>query len=108
MHPVTIQYCQCSNLRNAGTRVEQLLRYELWPATLDDTTTCCTMRVLDHFQLLTLQSKITAYDYYETLWKLTDRMGIRQRYVSYMITTGATLIDCATIGSAQTVPTYGP
>ncbi|GJF00807.1 CxC2 domain-containing protein [Phanerochaete sordida] len=80
LHPVNVQYCQCDRQKAAGTKLQQLLRYELYPATLEEPTTCCTFRGLEHFHLLTLQSKVTAYDYYLTLTKLTDRAGIRQRY----------------------------
>ncbi|EKM49499.1 uncharacterized protein PHACADRAFT_106782, partial [Phanerochaete carnosa HHB-10118-sp] len=71
-HPVNLQFCQ----------LQQLLRYELYPATLDDPTTCCTFRTLETFHLLTLQSKLMAYDYYITLTKLTDCVSIGQRYVN--------------------------
>lgn len=80
-HPVTVQFCQCNRLELAGDRVQQLLRYELYPATLDDPSTCCTLRMLEHFHILTLQSKVTAYDYYLALEKLTDRLGVKKRYV---------------------------
>ncbi|GJF00231.1 CxC2 domain-containing protein [Phanerochaete sordida] len=80
LHPVTVQYCQCNLQKAAGTKLQQLLRYELYPATLEEPTTCCTFRGLEQFHLLTLQSKLTAYDYYLTLTKLTDRPGLRQRF----------------------------
>ncbi|EKM49244.1 uncharacterized protein PHACADRAFT_59929, partial [Phanerochaete carnosa HHB-10118-sp] len=79
-HPVNLQFCQCNCLETAGTWVQQLLRYELYPATLDDPTTCCTFCALETFHLLTLQSKLMTYDYYITLTKLTDCVGIGQRY----------------------------
>ncbi|GJE90469.1 CxC2 domain-containing protein [Phanerochaete sordida] len=75
-HPVNVQFCQCDKQYRAGTRVQQLLRRELWPATLDDPSTCCTFRVLEMFHMLTLQSKVTAYDFYLTLQKTTDRFNI--------------------------------
>ena len=81
-HPVTLQYCQCSQLAAAGDTTEQLIRSELYGATLTDPSTFCTLRVLEYFHLLTLQSKITAYDYYMSLQKLTDVTGLQKRYVS--------------------------
>lgn len=81
-HPVNLQYCQCSQMARAGDTTEQLIRAELVGATLTDPSTFCTVRVLDHFHLLTLQSKITVYDFYMTLQKLTDIAGIRHGYVS--------------------------
>ncbi|KAI0772180.1 hypothetical protein BC629DRAFT_1595397 [Irpex lacteus] len=50
------------------------------PATLTDPTTCATFAVLEHFHITTLQSKITAYDYYSALEKLTDNTGLGIRY----------------------------
>ena len=82
IHPVTVLFCECDNMRHAGTHVQQLLRRELYPATITDATTCATFRLLETFHLLTLQSKVTAYDFYLTLEKLTDRTGVNKRYVS--------------------------
>lgn len=81
-HPVTVQYCQCSGEAQTGIRIQQLLRNKLYPATLDDPSMCCTFDTLNTFHLLTLQSKITAYDFYLTLQKLTDCVGLSKRYVS--------------------------
>ncbi|KAF7797641.1 hypothetical protein EIP86_008841 [Pleurotus ostreatoroseus] len=79
-HPINVLYCQCDRVHIAGTRVQQLLRSELFPATMQDPHTCCTFRVLETFHILTLQSKINQYDYYKSLEKLTDNTGLRMRY----------------------------
>ena len=71
-HSVALFYCKCDRLSQAGTRLEQLLRYELYPATLGEPSTCGTFRLLDTYHALTLQSKITVYDYYLTLNNMTD------------------------------------
>lgn len=81
LHPVTLQYCQCNLSNRAGDRVQQLLRMELYPATLYDPTTFCTFRLLETFHILTLQSKINATDFYESLVRLTDNLGIGRPYV---------------------------
>ncbi|KAF7796504.1 hypothetical protein EIP86_007682 [Pleurotus ostreatoroseus] len=75
IHPLTLQFCGCSRAHSAGSRTQQLLRYELYGATTTDPSTCCTLRLLEHFHMLTLQSKINAYDYYLSLEKLTDNTG---------------------------------
>lgn len=82
-HSVRLRYCQCNDASQAGNHVQQLLRHELYPASIVSPTTCCTMRMLEHFHMLTLQSKITAYDYYHSLEKLTDNIGLLSRVVSY-------------------------
>ena len=84
-HPVNIQFCQCGQVRNPGSRVQQLLRRKLFPATLTDPTTCCTFELLEHYHLLTLQSKITQFDFYETLQKHTNNTGSGVNYVSLCI-----------------------
>lgn len=81
-HPLTVQFCECDNQAAAGTRVQQLLRYELYPATLDDPSTCCTFRLMETFHLLTLQSKVTVYDFYVSLQKMTDRFALSKPFVS--------------------------
>ncbi|KIP01514.1 hypothetical protein PHLGIDRAFT_80473 [Phlebiopsis gigantea 11061_1 CR5-6] len=75
-HPVSIQFCGCDQVQKAGNRVEQLLRFELYPATIGDPSTCFTFQVLEHFHLLTLQSKTTAYDFYRTLQYITNNPGV--------------------------------
>ena len=81
-HAVTLSYCKCDQLSRAGTRLQQLLRYELYPATLGEPSTCATFRLLDTFHALTLQSKITVYDYYITLNNMTDPTAASITWVS--------------------------
>ncbi|KAJ3536762.1 hypothetical protein NM688_g6792 [Phlebia brevispora] len=76
IHPVTVYYCGCDNLSTAGTRLQQLLRYELFPATVAEPTTCATFRVMELFHMLTLQGKLTGYDFYLSLEYLLDNTGL--------------------------------
>lgn len=80
-HPVNLLFCNCDKVHQSGDRVQQLLRAELYPATLTDPTTYCTFRMLEQFHVLTLQSKISAYDYYISLEKITDNSGLGRHYV---------------------------
>ena len=75
-HKVAIQYCECNQIARPGTRVQQLLRYELYPATTSDPTTCATFRALELYHTLTLQSKISVYDFYLSLNHITDNTGV--------------------------------
>ncbi|KAF7799366.1 hypothetical protein EIP86_010598 [Pleurotus ostreatoroseus] len=79
-HPVNLLFCNCDKIHESGDRVQQLLRAELYPATLTDPTTYCTFRVLENFHILTLQSKISAYDYYTSLEKITDNSGLGKHH----------------------------
>ncbi|KAI0070972.1 hypothetical protein K474DRAFT_1561156, partial [Panus rudis PR-1116 ss-1] len=75
-HPVDIFYCECDKGHIAGNRLQQLLRAELYPATVAEPTTACTFRVLEAFHVLTLQSKLTIYDYYHSLEMMMDHSGL--------------------------------
>lgn len=81
-HPVTLLYCQCDRVHEAGKTTTQLLRAGLYAATLTDPSTFCTIRMLDYFHKVTLQSKMAAYDWYESLARLTDNTGLSQHRVS--------------------------
>ena len=81
LHRIRLQYCACDNLLAAGDGVQQLLRHELYPATTNSPSTCFTFRLLDTFQILTLQSKINAYDFYQSLEHLTDNAGLGSSHV---------------------------
>ncbi|KAJ3552075.1 hypothetical protein NM688_g4347 [Phlebia brevispora] len=79
-HPINALFCQCDKIHVSGTRTQQLLRSELFGATTLDPRTCCTLRVLEHYHIMTLQSKVNQYDYYKSLEKLTDNTGLTMHY----------------------------
>ncbi|KAJ7912792.1 hypothetical protein B0H13DRAFT_2232409 [Mycena leptocephala] len=87
IHPVAVDYCGCSQAHAAGDRVEQTLRRSWFPSTSLEPQTCATFRVLETFHIMTLQGKVTTYDFYGGLEKLTDNSGlgnIKDRYKSFM------------------------
>lgn len=76
-------------------RINQLLRLQLYPATVIDPMTAATFRVLDFFLLNTLVSKISAFDFYATLSRKTDNTGTRDVPVSltdYFMFTDTTVL----------------
>lgn len=73
IHVINLNYCGCSG---AGNRRQQLLRREWFPASQVIPQTCCTFRVLESFQTTSVQSKISAYDFYGAIAKLTDATGL--------------------------------
>ncbi|TDL13533.1 hypothetical protein BD410DRAFT_735251, partial [Rickenella mellea] len=77
IHQVKIAYCHCEKSIEAFLRRTQLLRAGWFPATLDRPMTVITFDALDLFHALTLQSKITFYDFYHTLLRRTDNSGIQ-------------------------------
>ena len=77
IHQVNVAYCNCEKAIGSFERRIQLLRAGWFPATLDRPKTVITFDALDLFHALTLQSKITFYDFYHTLVRRTDNSGIR-------------------------------
>ncbi|KAJ3791733.1 hypothetical protein GGU11DRAFT_644407, partial [Lentinula aff. detonsa] len=77
VHTVHLMYCNCPNQVMAGDWYQQLLRRHWFPATHLEPRTAATYRVLDMFHVLTLQGKVTTYDFYAGLEKLTDNTGVK-------------------------------
>ena len=75
IHLIDLVFCGCSQAADYGTRVQQLLRRRLFPARTTDPQTACTFSLLKSAQLLSLQSKLSLYDYYLTIEQLTDMTG---------------------------------
>lgn len=75
VHLVDLAFCGCDKAGDHGTRVQQLLRRRLFPATSTDPQTACTIPFLKSAQLLSLQSKLSLYDYYLCIEQLTDATG---------------------------------
>lgn len=86
-HTLNLSFCGCDRAAQAGSYVQQLMRAELYPATHVEPNTAFTFRMLEHYHLQCDQGKITMYDYYETLERLTDNTGTRKvpnRYDAFM------------------------
>lgn len=75
IHKVSVKFCGCHHSSEGGSWRQQLLRRRWYPATHIEPQTCCTFRVLEVFHILTLEGKVTSYDYYSGLEKLTDNLG---------------------------------
>ncbi|KAJ3968607.1 hypothetical protein EV361DRAFT_972718 [Lentinula raphanica] len=66
IHRVSVDFCHCP---------------------LNCPRTVCTFRALEQFHMLSYRGKITAYDYYTTLEKLTDNIGGKEfssRYSAFL------------------------
>ncbi|KAI0054865.1 hypothetical protein BV25DRAFT_1922298 [Artomyces pyxidatus] len=84
IHRATVNFCGCRGI----PRRLQMLQAEWWPATPLDPQTGATIAVLRLFQRLKLESKITVYDFWNTLVAATDpmgKMGIPNRLSSFMM-----------------------
>lgn len=67
-----MQYCNCTSVEQQNI---QLLRSRLFPATTVYPQTAATFELLHQFQLLSFMSKVSAFEYYQTLVRLTDNTG---------------------------------
>ncbi|KAI0682452.1 hypothetical protein BC835DRAFT_1235178, partial [Cytidiella melzeri] len=71
---VHVQYCRCAPAHSFTPKAQplQFLSAQMWPSTYLRTCTVFTLQALQFFQQLTLQSKVSAYDYLGTLRHLTN------------------------------------
>ncbi|KAJ7026597.1 hypothetical protein C8F04DRAFT_1267965 [Mycena alexandri] len=75
IHVAAVDFCGCEKAASFGHPRKQLLRRGWYPATHGIPKSGATLRGLEFFIALTLQSKTTMYDYYTTLEKVTDPTG---------------------------------
>jgi hypothetical protein len=76
VHIVDISFCGCHHEDGASRSRVQLLRFGWFPATVTRPHTAFTFDLLDTFHLLTLQGKISAYDFYYSIANKTDNTGL--------------------------------
>ena len=75
IHTFPVSFCGCPTAPHPRL---QLLRAGLMLASLSRPQSAFTFDVLDTFHLLTLQSKISAFDFYYSLEHKTDNTGINK------------------------------
>ncbi|KAG1843286.1 hypothetical protein DFJ58DRAFT_665409 [Suillus subalutaceus] len=78
IHQVNVDFCGC---HQRISHCQQLLRCEWYPATLHFPQSACMKRVLEFFLILTWSSKVSGYEFYASLERLTDNTGLNVRYV---------------------------
>ncbi|KJA18008.1 hypothetical protein HYPSUDRAFT_115767, partial [Hypholoma sublateritium FD-334 SS-4] len=74
VHEVMLGYCACYR---EIPRDLQLLRRGLYPASRHKIRTCVTFPLLRLFHLLSLMGKVSTYDMYRSIERLTNNTGIR-------------------------------
>ncbi|KDR67025.1 hypothetical protein GALMADRAFT_106020 [Galerina marginata CBS 339.88] len=80
LHEIALDFCNCEHRQ---PQFIQLLRFGWFPATVGFPHTASTLRLLKFFQMLSFESKASAYEFYQTLSRLTDNTGTkipRDRY----------------------------
>ncbi|KAJ7805097.1 hypothetical protein B0H14DRAFT_3091667 [Mycena olivaceomarginata] len=75
VHEVGLDYCGCGR---GGHTTVQLLRAQLWPATTTSPKTAATFAVLRQYQLLSFESKCSALEFYQSLARQTDNLGLKK------------------------------
>ncbi|KAF7298517.1 CxC2 domain-containing protein [Mycena indigotica] len=84
VHEIAINFCTCPS---APKRAIQLLRRRLFPATSTRPLTAATFSALRLFHILSFEAKCSAYEFYNTLARLTNNNGIfqpRDRYREFV------------------------
>ncbi|KAF8958754.1 hypothetical protein BDZ97DRAFT_1668023 [Flammula alnicola] len=84
IHEVTLNYCGCGT---PPPHFVQLLRFGWYPSTVGFPRSAATLRVLNTFQILSFESKASAFEYYQSLARLSDNIGtttIPDRYRAFM------------------------
>ncbi|EJC97358.1 uncharacterized protein FOMMEDRAFT_64150, partial [Fomitiporia mediterranea MF3/22] len=73
IHSVCVVFCGCSILDGFASRhYVQLLHYGWFPATPQQPRTAISFTCLNDFHILSLQGKVTGYNYYKSLIRKTD------------------------------------
>ncbi|KAJ7720607.1 hypothetical protein B0H14DRAFT_3098532 [Mycena olivaceomarginata] len=89
IHNVSVDFCGCVDETIVGLRRQQLLRRSWYPATHKEPQTCTMFQALELFHIMTLQGKVTTYDFYTGLEKLTTKSGlvkVKDWYKAFMQT----------------------
>lgn len=77
VHDFAVRFCSClASSPENGTLPEpiQLIRYGLWPASWSVPQTAFSISMLRDYQLLSLQSQLSAHDYFMYLRRKTDNV----------------------------------
>lgn len=81
-HKVLFTFCQCSSDDAEYLESNQLLRVKLFPASWHIPKTAFTFDALDQLESLSSYGRVSAYDYYYSLQRLTDGQGLQTWPVS--------------------------
>ncbi|KAI0323812.1 hypothetical protein GY45DRAFT_1349685 [Cubamyces sp. BRFM 1775] len=84
IHEIAVDFCNCEQVQ---PHVDQILCARWYPATSVDPKTAATFSLLQHFHILSTQSKVSGYEFYVTLARISDNTGTlpsRDRYPAFM------------------------
>ena len=74
VHEVALDFCGCGG--TSLDHVSQLMERRLFPATVTQPKTAATFRLLEFFEVLQYESKISPFEVFTTISRLTDNTGL--------------------------------
>jgi len=80
IHHINIDFCDC--VGTAVPRRVQFMRAGWFPASTKQPKTCFSFDMLDLFHKLTLQGKLTLYDFYLSVLHISDNLQLEKAVVS--------------------------
>ncbi|KAG1722176.1 uncharacterized protein EDB91DRAFT_1240244 [Suillus paluster] len=83
IHEVSLDFCNCAT---AQSHIQQLLQILWFPSTMSDPKTAVTFHVLEHYHLLSFESKVSAFEFYNVLSRMSNNTGllpIKDQYDSF-------------------------
>lgn len=80
---IRIAYCDCKTHIAGNSRVNQLMRHRLLPATWNSPCTAITFDFLQRFHLLNFQSKCNLFDFYNATLRLQNNADLFHQPVSF-------------------------
>ncbi|KAG2090914.1 uncharacterized protein F5147DRAFT_748193 [Suillus discolor] len=84
IHEIGLDFCGC---KTAKRHTKQLLRITWFPATSTNPRTAATFQILEQYHLLSFESKVSGYEFYHSLARMTDNTRLRpqkDRYKAFM------------------------
>lgn len=75
LHVVGLVFCGCVG---APKNDIQLLRAQWFPGTIKDPHSAYTFDILNTFHILNLQGKLSLYDFYQSIHRKCDNVGVRE------------------------------
>ncbi|KAK0478572.1 hypothetical protein EDD18DRAFT_1312571 [Armillaria luteobubalina] len=81
IHDVALDFCHC--LRERPLAI-QLQRAWLFPGTVKEPCIVVTVAALEQFQMLTFMGKVSVYEYYHSLARLSDNTSMKMPPISFI------------------------
>ncbi|KAI6119520.1 hypothetical protein EDD16DRAFT_1692604 [Pisolithus croceorrhizus] len=73
VHSVKLDFCGC---KSAEAPFQQLLRIRWFPASSEKPHTAAMFNVLEQFHLLSFESKVSTFEFYQSLSRISDNTGL--------------------------------